>query len=52
MSGKLAPHQLTASDVTLGPNVQIHAFVNLYGCEIGDETKEPRLHAGRLPNRG
>ena len=23
----------------LGRNVRIHAFVNLYGCEIGDETK-------------
>jgi acetyltransferase-like isoleucine patch superfamily enzyme len=27
-----------APDVTLGRNVRIHAFVNLYGCEIGDET--------------
>ena len=23
----------------LGRNVRIHAFVNLYGCEIGDETR-------------
>ena len=28
-----------APDVRLGRNVQIHAFVNLYGCEIGDETR-------------
>ena len=28
-----------ASDVRLGSNVRIHAFVNLYGCEIGDETR-------------
>ena len=28
-----------ASDVKLGCNVRIHGFVNLYGCEIGDETK-------------
>lgn len=28
-----------ASDVKLGKGVKIHAFVNLYGCEIGDETK-------------
>jgi len=28
-----------APDVTLGRNVTIHGFVNLYGCEIGDETK-------------
>jgi len=27
-----------APDVKLGKNVRIHAFVNLYGCEIGDET--------------
>src|SRR6266576_5593873 len=27
-----------AADVKLGRNVQIYAFVNLYGCEIGDET--------------
>jgi acetyltransferase-like isoleucine patch superfamily enzyme len=28
-----------ASDVRLGRNVRIYAFVNLYGCEIGDETR-------------
>ncbi len=28
-----------APDVKLGHNVKIYAFVNLYGCEIGDETK-------------
>jgi acetyltransferase-like isoleucine patch superfamily enzyme len=28
-----------ASDVRLGLNVKIYAFVNLYGCEIGDESK-------------
>ncbi|MEP7327312.1 MAG: acyltransferase [Gemmatimonadota bacterium] len=27
-----------AADVKLGRNVRIYAFVNLYGCEIGDET--------------
>ena len=26
-------------DVKLGNNVVIHNFVNLYGCEIGDETR-------------
>ncbi len=26
-------------DVRLGQNVRIFAFVNLYGCSIGDETK-------------
>ncbi len=28
-----------ASDVTLGTNVKLAKFINLYGCEIGDETK-------------
>lgn len=27
-----------APDVELGRDVKIHAFVNLYGCRIGDET--------------
>lgn len=28
-----------SSDVKLGRDVKIYAFVNLYGCEIGDESK-------------
>jgi acetyltransferase-like isoleucine patch superfamily enzyme len=28
-----------ASDVKLGRDVKIFSFTNLYGCEIGDETK-------------
>jgi len=28
-----------APDVKLGENVKIFSFVNLYGCEIGDNTK-------------
>lgn len=28
-----------AEDVQLGQGVKIHAFVNLYGCSIGDESK-------------
>lgn len=28
-----------APDVRLGKNVKIFSFVNLYGCEIGDNTK-------------
>ena len=28
-----------APDVKLGENVKIHNFVNLYGCEVGDNTK-------------
>ena len=30
--------QRIAPDVKLGRNVRIYAFVNLYGCDIGDET--------------
>jgi acetyltransferase-like isoleucine patch superfamily enzyme len=32
-------HQLIAPDVKLGRNVRISGFVNLYGCDIGDETR-------------
>ncbi|MFQ6033154.1 MAG: hypothetical protein ACE5K2_09570, partial [Candidatus Zixiibacteriota bacterium] len=28
-----------APDVKLGKNVKVFSFVNLYGCEIGDNTK-------------
>ncbi len=28
-----------APDVKLGKNVKVFAFANLYGCEIGDDTK-------------
>ena len=28
-----------APDVKLGKNVKLSKFINLYGCEIGDETK-------------
>jgi acetyltransferase-like isoleucine patch superfamily enzyme len=31
--------QSIAPDVKLGENVNIHNFVNLYGCEVGDYTK-------------
>ncbi len=39
MSGTAAAHQVIAPDVKIGRDVRIRAFVNLYGCEIGDETK-------------
>lgn len=32
-------HQIISQDVKLGNNVKIYSFVNLYGCEIGDNTK-------------
>lgn len=31
--------QRIADDVKLGKNVKIYDFVNLYGCEIGDDTR-------------
>lgn len=31
--------QKIAPDVKLGENVKIHDFVNLYGCQIGDNSK-------------
>jgi UDP-2-acetamido-3-amino-2,3-dideoxy-glucuronate N-acetyltransferase len=31
--------QQISPDVTLGRNVRIYAFVNLYGCAIGDDTR-------------
>ena len=31
--------QSIAPDVKLGKNVKIHKFVNLYGCEVDDDTK-------------
>jgi carbonic anhydrase/acetyltransferase-like protein (isoleucine patch superfamily) len=34
-----APLSRVASDVKLGRGVVIHGFVNLYGCEIGAETR-------------
>lgn len=33
------PNRQIAPDVKLGKDVRIFAFTNLYGCEIGDETK-------------
>lgn len=32
-------NQCIAPDVRLGKDVRIYNFVNLYGCDIGDETK-------------
>ncbi|HOX02705.1 MAG TPA: acyltransferase [Candidatus Paceibacterota bacterium] len=33
------PLQQIAPDVKLGQGVRIYAFTNLYGCEIGDDTR-------------
>lgn len=32
-------HCIIAPDVKLGKNVKLFSFVNLYGCEVGDNTK-------------
>jgi acetyltransferase-like isoleucine patch superfamily enzyme len=32
-------YQMISEDVVLGRDVVIHAFVNLYGCEIGDQSR-------------
>jgi hypothetical protein len=45
-------NQLIASDVTPGRNVQIPTFVNLYGCEIGDETRSLGYTPGAFPIAG
>jgi len=39
MSLAQQPYQRIAPDVKLGRNVRIYGFVNLYGCEIGDDVK-------------
>jgi acetyltransferase-like isoleucine patch superfamily enzyme len=35
----MSAHNCIADDVRLGKNVRLSKFINLYGCEIGDETK-------------
>ena len=34
-----APYRLIADDVELGEGVVVHAFANLYGCRVGDDTR-------------
>lgn len=33
------PHLCIAPDVKLGRDVKLSKFINLYGCDVGDETK-------------
>ena len=33
------PYNAISEDVKLGQNVRLSKFINLYGCEVGDETK-------------
>jgi len=35
----MSSYVCVASDVKLGKNVKLSQFINLYGCEVGDETK-------------
>jgi UDP-2-acetamido-3-amino-2,3-dideoxy-glucuronate N-acetyltransferase len=39
MREDLPPYRLIAPDVKVGRGVRIFGFTNLYGCEIGDDTK-------------
>jgi len=36
---QVGEHVCIAQDVRLGANVKLSKFINLYGCEIGDNTK-------------
>jgi acetyltransferase-like isoleucine patch superfamily enzyme len=39
MSAPQGPFSLIAPDVKLGQRVRVCAFTNLYGCEIGDDSR-------------
>jgi len=39
MSQSATDYVCIAPDVKLGKDVQLAKFINLYGCEVGDETK-------------
>jgi acetyltransferase-like isoleucine patch superfamily enzyme len=39
MSNQMPLYQRIAPDVKVGERVKIFAFTNLYGCEIGDDSK-------------
>jgi len=39
MAGKPELFQRVSEDVVLGHDVRLAAFINLYGCEIGDESR-------------
>lgn len=39
MTTAVDPYVSIAPDVKLGKDVKLAKFINLYGCEIGDETK-------------
>ena len=35
----MSPYLCITPDVKLGENVKLSKFINLYGCEVGDNTK-------------
>ncbi len=35
----MSDYRCVSADVRLGTNVRLSQFVNLYGCEVGDDTK-------------
>ena len=35
----MSPYVCISEDVRLGKDVRLSKFINLYGCEVGDETK-------------
>jgi acetyltransferase-like isoleucine patch superfamily enzyme len=39
MATAVDPYLAIAPDVKLGKDVKLAKFINLYGCEVGDETK-------------
>ena len=39
MNAQTWPHACIADDVCLGNRVRVSPFVNLYGCEVGDDTR-------------
>jgi len=39
IASDMNPYLSIASDVKLGRDVKLSKFINLYGCEVGDETK-------------
>lgn len=38
-SAQVSPHACIAEDVRLGARVRVSPFVNLYGCEVGDDSR-------------
>ena len=39
----MSDYRCISADVKLGSEVKLSQFVNLYGCEIGDQTEDRRI---------